>query len=52
MPMDALCLSAVCREVEICLKYAGYIEKQLKQVEQFRRLEARALPPDTDYAGI
>ena len=43
---------AVCREVEICLKYAGYIEKQLKQVEQFRRLEARALPPDTDYAGI
>ena len=42
----------VCQEVEICIKYAGYIEKQLKQVEQFHRLESRALPPDMDYAGI
>ena len=40
------------QEVEICVKYAGYIEKQLKQVEQFRRLEGRTLPPDADYAAI
>ena len=39
-------------EVEIQVKYAGYIARQLKQVEQFRREEDRALPPDIDYESI
>ena len=39
-------------EVEIQVKYAGYIQRQLKQVEQFRKEEARVLPPDIDYNAI
>ena len=34
------------------LKYEGYIKKQQLEVEQMRRLEARLLPEDTDYASI
>ena len=43
---------AVQEAVEIELKYAGYIARQQKQVEQFAREEARLLPPDVDYAKI
>ena len=43
---------AVCEEVEISLKYAGYIEKQLRQVEEFRKLEDRILPDGIDYLSI
>ena len=39
-------------EVEIQLKYAGYLEKQLKQVEEFKKEEARLLPADLDYLSI
>ena len=39
-------------EVEIQVKYAGYIKRQLKQVEQFQKEEARQLPPDLDYDSI
>ena len=42
----------ITNEVEITLKYAGYIEKQLKQVEDFKKLESRKLPDDIDYSGI
>ncbi|OUQ22299.1 tRNA uridine-5-carboxymethylaminomethyl(34) synthesis enzyme MnmG [Flavonifractor sp. An135] len=35
--------------VEIAVKYQGYIDKQLRQVEEMRRLEGRPLPPDLDY---
>ncbi len=46
-------LGAVIREqVEIRIKYAGYIERQQKDVEQFRKLEARSLPDDLDYDAI
>ena len=44
--------SAVQAQVEIRLKYEGYIKRQLKQVEEFTRLENRALPLDLDYDGI
>ena len=44
--------AAITTEVEICLKYAGYIEKQLKQVEDFKKLESRKLPKDIDYSQI
>ena len=43
---------AVQEAVEIELKYAGYIARQQKQVEQFAREEARLLPPDVDYTQI
>ena len=43
---------AVTEQVEISLKYQGYIEKQLRQVEEFRRMEARLLPEDIDYSQI
>ncbi len=39
-------------QVEIEIKYEGYIQKQLKQVEQMRRLENKALPSDFDYTSI
>ena len=39
-------------QVEIEIKYEGYIQKQLKQVEQMRKLEAKALPKDFDYRNI
>ena len=40
------------RQIDIELKYEGYIEKQQKQVEEFRRVEARKLDADTDYSQI
>ena len=43
---------AVQAEVEIQLKYAGYLEKQLKQVAEFKKEEARLLPADIDYLSI
>lgn len=42
----------VTEQVEIQLKYAGYLARQQKQVEEFRREESRLLPPDTDYLSI
>lgn len=46
-------LPAVIREqVEIRIKYAGYISRQEKDVEQYRKLQSRPLPPDLDYSGI
>ena len=43
---------AVGEEVSITLKYEGYIRRQLKQVEDFRRMEERPLPEDIDYAAV
>ncbi len=39
-------------QVEIEIKYEGYIQKQLKQVEQMRRLEKKRLSSDFDYTEI
>ena len=43
---------AITDEVEIQIKYAGYLERQQKQVAEFKREEARLLPPDMDYDAI
>ena len=40
---------AVREQVEIQLKYAGYLARQTRQVEEFKREECRLLPPDLDY---
>lgn len=39
-------------QVEIEIKYEGYIQKQLKQVEQMSKLENKLLPPDFDFTTI
>ena len=39
-------------QIDVELKYEGYIEKQQKQVEEFRRVEARKLDTNTDYSQI
>lgn len=38
--------------LEVQIKYEGYIEKQIRQVERFRRLENKPLDPDLDYLSI
>ena len=43
---------AVTREAEIALKYEGYIRRQARQVEEFRKMESRLIPEDTDYGSI
>ena len=42
----------ITEEVEIMIKYAGYIEMQKKQVEGFKKLEKKYLPEDIDYNEI
>lgn len=37
---------------EISLKYEGYIKRQLKQVEEFARMEKKLLPDDIDYDAV
>ena len=39
-------------QVEISVKYEGYIRRQQKQVEDFRKMESHKLPPDLDYSAI
>ena len=39
-------------QVEISVKYDGYIRRQLKQVAEFEKLERHALPADYDYSTI
>lgn len=43
---------AVCEQVEIKLKYDGYIKRQLTQAEQFKKMEERLLPENQDYSDI
>jgi len=40
------------RQVEIEIKYEGYIRRQLEAVERFRGLEERKIPPEFDYSSI
>ncbi len=42
----------VAEQAEIDIKYDGYIRRQLKQVEQFRKLEQKRIPEDLDYEKI
>ena len=42
----------VCEQVEINIKYDGYIRRQMKQVEQFKKLEQKKLPEDIDYEDL
>lgn len=42
----------ICEQVELQIKYEGYISKQLVQIEQMRKLEEKLLPENTDYSQI
>ena len=44
--------AAVCRTAEIKVKYAGYIKRELAEVERHRRLEGKKLPADISYRSI
>ena len=43
---------AVREQVEISVKYAGYIQRQYRQVAEMKKLESRPLPPDADYLNF
>ncbi len=54
-PFDAdrpVLSEAITNEVEIQIKYAGYLERQQRQVEEFRKEESRLLPADINYEAI
>ena len=39
-------------QIDINIKYEGYISRQMKQVEQFKKLETRKIPDDIDYDAV
>lgn len=46
LPIDVI------KQVEVTLKYEGYIKKQLQQVEKFKSLEEKKIPEGIDYYSI
>ena len=44
--------SDVIEQVEIELKYEGYIERQMRQVEQFKKMEKKKIPDNLDYDDV
>lgn len=44
--------TAVIEQVEISIRYEGYISRQERQVEQFKKLEKRLIPADIDYDDV
>jgi tRNA uridine 5-carboxymethylaminomethyl modification enzyme len=44
--------AAVAEQVEIGVKYAGYLDRQREEIERSRRHETTAIPADFDYAGV
>ena len=42
----------VAEQVNISIKYAGYITRQMRQVEQFKKLESKKIPEDIDYDQV
>ena len=48
----AACPQDIAEQVEITVKYEGYIRRQMAEVEEFTRLESRLLPEELDYSGI
>ncbi len=43
---------AVARQVEIEIKYEGYIQKQLREIERFKDLERVKIPADFEFSGV
>lgn len=51
-PARPVLTSAEAEQVELNIKYEGYIRRQERQVAEFRRMETHALSPDLDYLSI
>jgi tRNA uridine 5-carboxymethylaminomethyl modification enzyme len=49
---DAPFAANILEQIEIELKYSGYIDRQRRQIERFNELESRPLPVDLDYASV
>ena len=49
--VDKLCQEVI-EQININIKYDGYIKRQQKQVEQFKKLESKKIPDDIDYDSI
>ena len=47
-----LCLSDVREEVQLLVKFDGYIQRQSEQVQRFKKMESVALPADMEYKGL
>ena len=45
-------IHAITEQVEIAVKYEGYIKRQMQQVEQYKKLESRKIPAELDYSKI
>jgi tRNA uridine 5-carboxymethylaminomethyl modification enzyme len=53
LPADGVAADPlVARQVEVSVKYAGYISKMLEEVARFRQAEERLLPEDLDYDSV
>jgi len=53
VPVPPSCFSPVIKEqVEIQIKYAGYIERQQRQLEELIRMESHIIPDDIDYDSL
>ena len=52
LPEDEMLRNEVIEQVNINLKYDGYIKRQLKQVEQFKKLENKKLDVNFDYTKV
>jgi len=50
--VEDLAASSVCDEIQLEIKFQGYIERQREQVERFKKMEAVKLPEDLDYASM
>ncbi len=51
-PPPAPVAAAVARQVEIEVKYEGYIQRQLREIERFREMERVRIPEDFDFSGV
>ena len=51
-PMRPKLDDVITEQVEITLKYAGYIQRQMRQISEFTKMETRKLPEDLDYTTI
>jgi tRNA uridine 5-carboxymethylaminomethyl modification enzyme len=51
-PVDPALPRSVTRQVEIEIKYEGYIQRQLQEIDRFRHLEQVKLPENLDYASV
>jgi len=50
--MGRLLVSAFKEEIQLQVKFSGYIERQMEQVARFRKIESMAIPKDLDYTTL